>query len=125
MDKTDKLVEWLTDAAQKGGDFIEREAPLFAQEAVAWAFWAGIIGIAIGACLLLAGAVLAWNAWRLSHFPECDFGKAPNATSLAQLGSGAASVLFVVIGLLAIGCNIYGVVKSQVAPRVVIVQSLR
>ena len=125
MDKTDKMVEWLTEAAQKGGDFIEREAPLYAQEAVAWAFWSGVIGVSIGACLVVAGAILAWNAWRLSQLPEGDFNKSPNGTNLSVLGYGFGGFLFAAIGALAVCCNCYGIVKSQVAPRVVIVQSLR
>lgn len=127
MDKSEKLIEWLTEAAQRGGEFVEREAPQFAAEVVAWNYWVSIAGLAAGVVLLIVGLCsLRWGLLNCS-----DEKRVGESYEAARVREGIATGLMFFGSVLAIFSCIpiclHGTqaIKAAVAPRVVIVESLR
>lgn len=123
MEQTE-LINWLKDAAESAGEFVQREAPLVANEIVAWHFWSSVGGIAF--CSLAAS--LAWGVagwfflrWKAFGYELRD----------GQKGEGCGILFFALtltgfaIFLPGLGFNGYEAIKAKVAPRVVIIEYIR
>src|SRR5687767_8305602 len=52
-----ELLDWLKNAAEQGEAFVQREAPLFVEETLAWVFWSNVL-YAIGATAAAAVVLL-------------------------------------------------------------------
>jgi hypothetical protein len=117
-DITPELMDWLKGAAEKSADFVEQQAPLYASELVAWHYssslaW-GCVFMLMG-ILAVAGVVVAIIGALRSNDSDLEV-----AVPLGMLMSLAAC-FFV---FLAAG-NFCEAIKAKVAPRVVLVDSLK
>lgn len=122
MDKQEKLIEWLTEAAQKGGAFIESEAPQYAAEVVALWFWTGIAGTITGLVMLSVAVMLFRWAGEMNEHRGCGNGyHAPEKIAAHFFGG----VILSIAGMLFFGSGVHNTIVSVVAPRVVIVESLK
>lgn len=115
MDEDTKklLLSW----AQEGGAFVKEQAPLYAQEVLAWQFWVSILGAILGLLLIGFACYLA-----------------PKAKARLEDYSGdeavlVATVLFflacAIVGPILLCVNVSTAVKVKVAPRVVVIEALR
>ena len=111
-----EVFDWLKTAAEKGADFVSTEAPLVAAEIVGWYFWSSVfLAIVFGlfsAAFLIAGGLCIQRAVKKDE-PEPWF---PTGMML-----GVAGLLFFV----PVAVNSYFAVKAAVAPRLVIIDSLK
>jgi hypothetical protein len=112
------IAGWLKESAAKGGDFLAEQAPLFAQEVVAWHFWSSVFLAIVFSVVGIALAISAFVCLRYSLQDGASEGQC--------VCCGAA---FCVCGLISMGCllgavpaNGYEAVKAAVAPRIVIVE---
>lgn len=113
-----ELIEWIKKTAEEGQEFVVREAPLLAQEVVAWEFW---IGFTIVATWFVAAIVLSTAAWLV--YKSCC--KNPEIGEPPQLPIATFTCCLLFIGLLPVVFEgIPRMVKSTVAPRLVIVEQL-
>lgn len=125
MDKNEKLVEWLTQAAQRGGEFVEREAPQYAAEVVEWHFWGGLAGVITGVLLALAGIAL-WRYGLWVFYTKAEKESWDEARSRQECGGYCtiAGMALAILSIVPIGVNAHAMLKASVAPRVVIVEAL-
>jgi hypothetical protein len=112
-----ELVEWMTGVAKGGGDFLAEQAPMLAQEIVAWHFWSSVFCAVI---VVLIGSIVAVTCGVLFRY---------EVTSKREYWTpepAAFSVFGVLIGFaIAIGgggFHGYEAVKAAVAPRLVIIE---
>lgn len=115
------IQEWLKNTMDNGGDFVLREAPLVAQELIAWEFWSNAI---IAGALLPAAVIIVGMLWwfRKEIYSglagRCE-GKA--AMSIAALALGSAAI---VVALLNGATCARKATKAAVAPRVVLIEKI-
>lgn len=120
MEQTE-LINWLKDAAKSAGEFVQREAPLVANEIVAWHYWSHVFL----AGLFVAGSIaaLCYSGWlwreALNKERTNDWREAATFLSIVAIVASAA-LLFA-----GAGANVYQAIKAKVAPRVVIIKYIR
>lgn len=109
------LIDWFTQTASASEDFIIEQAPLYAQEVVAWAFWSGVIAAAIGSfVLVLCLAASLWVLW-----------KAKSEDDESYLVMFLPIVVVVAVSLGVTAPLVSQAVKAHVAPRVVILEHVQ
>jgi hypothetical protein len=114
-----ELLDWIKQAAERGGAFLEREAPLYAQEVIAWHFYSGLAGVIVSALVLLAAVGAGYFC--------CTQGmkKERERRDPGPYGPGFfCCCLLAVIGFVPLVINTYNLLKVVTAPRVVIVEHL-
>lgn len=121
MEQTEERVNRLLDAIEnsvsKTGEFVVEQAPLVAQEYLAWYFWQSTI-CAIG--FFAMGIVLLVTA--LPYFRE--FKKDILEQDIAK---GMFAVVGSIVAIVLIGSgvtNVFSVVKVCVAPRIVLLEKV-
>ncbi len=113
-----ELVEWI----KKGGEFVESQAPQFASECAAWAFWGNVMNGSLWfvAISIIAGGLLWVGRWvRKSEVGHVDEWKHnwPGWYFAAAL----ALVLAITVGLF----HVVYATKAAIAPRVVVMEYLK
>lgn len=117
-----ELLGWLKTTAQKGGDFLAEEAPLYAQEVVSWTFWSNSIGVVLISLGIVASILIARHCWtRCAAGMKSDY-DSPNPAWLVP--GIVLSILPLVLIMPLVFC-IMGATKAAVAPRMVIVEHVR
>lgn len=116
---TEEVLGWLKETAEKGADFIETQAPLLANEIVAWHFWASVtmavmFAVIVSLLVLVLRHCIAIIKTRKESTPEFA-----GAFIFCSIGS----VAVIVLGIASL-VNVYEAVRASVAPRVVIIQHL-
>lgn len=111
-----EVIDWLKVGAEQSKDFVIEQAPMVAQEYVAWTFWEAVIGLAV--CLLLAPLACLAFAITIRWMRDDEF------------GDPSGFVGAIITGMLAIGvfigayANATTAIKATVAPRVVIIEKI-
>lgn len=126
VDSAEQIRAWVEGTA---GPFISEQAPLYAQEVVAWKLWGGISGLIVCLVMVAGGAALSWLSVRLLRqaFKLENIGKYEEA---GGFGVGGLFVGLVALGLLVVGVagipgEVNSVVKASVAPRMIVLEHLR
>lgn len=109
MEINNELTEWIKGAAEKGGAFLETEAPKFVEEVLAWEFWGSII---LAGCAVIF--VLLFVA--LAIFAACT--EAPGELTMTL-------VCLALLSGIPVACGVNKAIKCKVAPRVVIVEKVK
>lgn len=106
------LIAWLKSGADQGADFVMEQAPLLAQEIVAWEIWSNAASVVL---LLLAAALVSVAARRFQDWME----PGDRANRLGIMLSW-----FMVMGFIAafVAFNLYDMIRPIVAPRLVILE---
>jgi len=109
-------VETRVDRAE---NFVVEQAPLYVQEVLDWEFYGSILMLVV-----LLSLVLLWFAITsfLYYKAETMVGEDKNTPQNTLF---TASIVVIVIAALCMASNIYDLVKSVVAPRVVVIQKLK
>ena len=118
-----ELLDWIKQTAERGGAFLEREAPLYAQEVVGWYFWSNTIQ---AAALIPAALVLGFLSWKLCRL-SIQYSPDPSSGGVEVplgMGGALAGVLCAISAGFAVA-SIVNATKATVAPRVVIVEHIR
>ncbi len=118
-----ELMEWIKSVADRGGAFVESEAPKFASEVVAWHFWSSVLFAVLAMVVIAAGAFCWWLAYRILQEDSCMRNGGPPHPGFMLSVLGA--LLGVLGGLVMLGVGVTGAIKAHVAPRLVIVEALR
>ena len=119
IDINNDLLDWLKESGEKGAAFIEREAPLLAQEIVAWYFWSSVFELSLGLCfMLLVGIALAISLFQISKIAveEARQAIAFPACIIAALAAAVPGI--------AVVDGAYCATKATVAPRLVILEHI-
>lgn len=112
-----ELVQWMTDAAKSGGDFVAEQAPQLAQEIVAWHFWSNVFTAALVSVVLLPIALAAGGiCYRETKRTY------PHGDGSGAVLSGIVSLIAISIVTLTVGFNGYEAVKAAVAPRLIVIE---
>lgn len=133
-DKVNELLRYVADAVKDGGDAIKEQAPMVAREIVAYGFWSGAVGCAIG----IAAIFVAFAAGLLIHshvkhakanfkpyYKGNEFDPILDANSLIVIGGTMAVLVGVVFGSVEVVSSVYPIVKTTVAPRLYVLDYLR
>lgn len=122
-ERINRLLDWLESSLKGAQDFTLEQAPLVAREIVAWVFWGNLISLIIfaifGVILIAASCLLlrpVYKAWR-------DVDNAGIA-----VGGGLLLVFMPIASLIcfiAAASSVSPMVKSCVAPRLVIIDYIR
>lgn len=117
----EKVAGWVASTASEGEAFVREQAPLVAQEIVNWHFWSSVCIVAIMAALSVP---VIWCIYLLVRF-LLQGGANPE-----RYGEAAFCVLVILVcvqvGLtIPAFINSYEAVKAAVAPRIVIIETLR
>lgn len=120
MDNEQMLKEKLADVFEwldKGGEFVAEQAPLYAQEVIAWEINFGIASVVVGLVLL---SLFAFAARHLCKFGDrmSEGGQVVTVVSLIVLGF---LTFFTTINALCAGSD---ALKALSAPRVVVMQHI-
>lgn len=119
-DVTPELLEWLKQTAARSAEFVEREAPLVANEIVAWHFWSSICGCLFFALLTAFFVAVSYRTWEPAKREINSHGN-PAPVLACIVASLAAPVCFFV----GVSLNATEAIKAKVAPRVVIIQYVK
>jgi hypothetical protein len=112
-----ELLDWLKTSAEAGSGFLVEQAPLYAQEVVAWQFLCGVIfSVVFFAAALCFIAIAIRGFYRANANPRDE--EAYCNVSMFLL---AVSVVLVVFGSMFTA----DAIKAKVAPRVVIMEHVR
>lgn len=117
--ETDKQLASLIEAAKQTGSdvasFIQQQAPELCEQIVAWNTWSGIVTAAIGAVFAATGSLALRQAVRCLRRgdPYC----------VADVGFVAGGFTLCV-GLVIGGLGVAKVIKSNVAPKVVVMEAI-
>lgn len=109
-----ELIDWLRGVAEKGGEFVAEQAPLLAEEIVAWHFWSSVfmaVVLLLGAAFVFCVSAVIWFKARRVFWD--DYGPEP-----------VLILPFIVVSLLLVfaASNCYEAVKASVAPRIVLIE---
>jgi hypothetical protein len=118
------LSHWIRDAASQVGGFVTDQTPLFIKEYLAWNLWQGVLNLTYCLVILLILAVVGVKVfkWCASKQKE-DSDFLMDAFPIWFVGGAVYAVLSVLI-LLCIPDNVSQIVKTLVAPRVVLVEKI-
>lgn len=111
----DGLLKFLTDTLQQGKDFSMEQAPLFVRELLMWRFYEAAFWCGVGVVIILAGFVAA------QFFARC----VADDEDERRIAYWVPPLIAIAIGSLVIGSNVYTMVQIRVAPRVVLVETVR
>ncbi len=111
-----ELLEFVKTTAEESKGFVVQEAPLLAQEIVAWEFWIGFASIATWVAFSIAISASAFVIHR-GFCKTTDPGPPP-----PLMFSCLTLALILVTGSFALIEGVPRVVKSSVAPRLVIIE---
>jgi len=106
----DELQEQLVEYLKRGGVFVEEQAPLIAQEMLAWGFWVHLLGLIMGVIATVGAPLVIW--WMIAQGIKRDWDGEPVAAVTA-----CSAVVFV-IGLIAACHNGYMLLQVCIAPKV-------
>lgn len=109
-----KVLEWI----ERGGAFVETEAPQLAAEIVAWHFWSSAITAVAFFAAVVASCLAAHGYGRIYDKAKSEELPPPLLAWIIAVLLSAA--LFLPLGVLFVGESI----KATIAPRVVVVESL-
>lgn len=118
MNPEQEMAEWLA----KGGEFVEREAPLYAQDILDWQLTMGMAQVTGGVVALLAVGLLTYVTYRNRAMFKAE---APDWKFVVNALLWIPGIVSLVLGLVGVTEGTIRIVKVKVAPRVVIVESLR
>lgn len=110
-----ELLEWI----RRGGEFVEREVPLYAAECVSWYFWQGVVGVATGFLAVSLGAIGV--RWSIKTLRNC---RSDDMSAGVALGGCIACPAAMILGLIIAPLALCDCIKAKVAPRVVVMESL-
>lgn len=112
-----EILDWLKGVAQEGEGFVREQAPLVAQEIVAWEFWGNVAAAAIAcfmATAVFVGALLLCRA--------AEKWADPAAEELCVAISVSVVAIALIASCVIVPGSLYGAAKAAVAPRVVILE---
>jgi hypothetical protein len=112
-------LETIEKGVNQGADFVAEQAPLYVQEFLAWEFWQHCISAIAFALAIIVILALGWN---FSAMMKNSKNREANDMRLAPL---VASLLLAGILLPILIFEVKQALKVELAPRVVIVESLR
>lgn len=111
------LLTW----AQQGGAFVKEQAPLYAQELLAWEFWSSALLMIPGLTFTVVSFLLIRSGariWRENDGKAFILQKDPFNAMFPGIICG-------IIALAVVATAAHGMVKVTVAPRVVLVEKLQ
>lgn len=126
-ENAEELVAWVKGLATEGEEFVREQAPLLAQEIIAWRFWENAVQAAAWLVLMVAMICIATIMFRLmAKLLRAEEGCEDDADKFVVF-----TIVFAVTAILAI-CSGFGLmddgreaIKAAVAPRVVLLEELR
>lgn len=114
-----ETIEWIGKTADEGKAFIIEQAPLYAQEIVAWHFWGGIIGTIIGLLVLIASVVAINKGFKSRHR---DYNHIISCSGFTTVW---ISSIFALAAMVTVIVCVPMFIKAKVAPRVIIVEHIK
>lgn len=115
------VMNWVKETVEKGEAFIAQEAPLLAQEIVAWYFWHGVI-VALSCVASMALVLFAWWFF-FQRIPQWASDRMDQSFSYA-LASVVSIGLLLAASSTAVVQGVVPAVKATVAPRVVVLEEV-
>lgn len=119
-EKLNSLLDWVGETTKSAQGFVLEQAPLVAQEIVAWELWASVVWVVFGAVGVACLATTARVCWvkAKNHEPQDNYDD--------TVGGFVVAVVFSMLGTLGLFFGVCAVqtvdaVKAKVAPRLVIV----
>lgn len=116
---TSGVLGWLKETAEKGADFVETQAPLLANEIVAWHFWSCVTQAVMFASIATAAAFGV--RWAFKVFETTKEGHPRFGFAIVVM---IVSTVCLIVPPIAFSIASYEAVKAAVAPRIVIIQYL-
>ena len=110
-------LKWVAETADESKGFVLEQAPLYAQEVVAWAFIQGAIMACTMWVFTLATLVIAYKIYKAGKKADYD-------QSMIMFGSGLVGVVAAVL-FMGGACGVKKMLKAKYAPRVLIVEHIR
>lgn len=117
--KLSALLDYIGSTAKDADGFVREQAPLVAQEIVAWKLGYGLFIVGFGTALLVFGVFMIRAVVREAKRPFAD------QREFVFVGAGIAGMFGVLIGSINFGCGAYDVLRATVAPRLVILDYVK
>lgn len=121
-ESTADLIGWIEKSTNSGASFVQEQAPLVAQELLAWTFWQAVIYMGISLVVIIVTFLSAKYACKL--IAECKCGNDEDRL-LGKIAVTIMSILVMVMGF-CIGCVYFlATMHVLIAPRVVILEKVK
>lgn len=117
----DRVMGLLADSIQEGKEFVLEQAPLVAQEMIAYGRWTGVIATVLlltGTIACSVGAVKLWKIWA-----ACDYHSADIQLCGSFVGGIILSIASIVCFCNSI-CFAMETIKAFVAPRLYLLEQV-
>lgn len=124
---TEKVMDWVGQAAQQIGDFATKEIPPFITEYLGWKFWECIIHIVgyitVEALLVIITIVM----FKVANFGWKKYKEGHNDYDLLSIGGTVVGAVFIIISLVHLfgnfpTQNLLDCVQIKIAPKVYLVE---
>lgn len=126
--KLTEAVGMVVDGMKKTGDFALDQAPLVAQEFIAWEIWYGALMFVGGLILFFVGVIgaLKWFIYCEDQLKKCEKAKNNEYHSCGWQDSKMFMIFAIVPIIFGIAgiCQIERAIKASVAPRIVIIEKM-
>jgi len=116
-EKLNVLLDWVGETTKSAQGFMLEQAPLVAQEIVAWEFWSSVLAatmFAVGAAMFSKGIQMLWRKDEQGRWAVSD-----DVARAMPTAFGAMAIVGFVVG---VAFHTAWAVKAQVAPRLVIIE---
>ena len=125
---TDKVIEWVGQAAQQIGDFAAKEVPPFINEYLTWKFWENVANMGFYVMWVLVYVILCTAFYKLAKFfykkleetHDSDWESATGLTGFIGIVIGVLGLLYTFISFPQ--QNIIDCVQIKIAPKVYLVE---
>lgn len=114
-DQWQELLKFLLTTLQEGKAFTVEQAPQFVRELLLWKFYEHAFWCGIGGLWILAGLIAGQFFARYCAFDDDE----------RRLSRWISGLIGLAIGTIVIATHAYGMVKINMAPRVVLVEMVR
>ena len=117
-ERIDQALDFVLQTANDTKGFVLEQAPLVAREIVAWTLWSGVIQAVVCVSLLIVIGRLVRNATARERADGCG----GDPLDIITIVAGSLAIIFI------FGAACFGIgqaTKSLVAPRLVIIDTLR
>lgn len=109
------FLEATKQAGSNAAQFLQEQAPQYANEVLAWHFWSGAIQFTLSALSLIACALVF--KWAKNKLKDCSFSD-EMAYECAIFATTLAATIAIAFG----SVGIFAAAKAKIAPRAVIVE---
>ena len=121
QDKLDQALGFVLQTAEDAKGFVLEQAPLVAQEIVAWAFARSVFGIACGAVALVCGLLMV--AVGVRHMMRHkDF---EDSNPLLSMGGPIFGGVLIMMAVGTLHSGVQSLIKVNTAPRLVVIDYIR